>query len=110
MTNMAGTSEIHIFKADIDPDQVVSVSTRELQDLFESGANWGESMNRTKEMNPWSTYAMAHELTCTNITDKDGGFLCSRCSWGDFGTIPRAVADTFKRCPNCGARLVRGAK
>ena len=36
-----------------------------------------------------------------NITSTDGGFLCEKCKWGDFG-LTRGILRDAKYCPNCG--------
>lgn len=52
--------------------------------------------NEAEAIAAWNTQA---ERTCHNISED--GFLCSVCSFGDFGSFkfePRF-------CPNCGARV-----
>lgn len=43
------------------------------------------------------------ERTCSNVTDEGGGFMCSECTWGDFGALQGVEV---KYCPNCGAKVV----
>ena len=62
--------------------------------------------NEDCEVNPhaetieaWNTRA---ERTCENKSDT--GFLCSACSFGDFGGFH---GYTPNYCPNCGARVIQ---